>query len=299
MSALERRYRWLLAWYPKDHRAQHEEEMLDVLLAASSPGQKRPAWRDALDVLRGGLAIRLRRIVPTASRRRWRAATDLAALLAPLTLFGVSLSQATAYAGRSAFDLALPALAHALPYGLIALLAWLGRRRAAIACAWAMAALAAGMTTAELLSLPEGTIVAGDVLQVSGRPLIAASVLLSALPACMCAAMLTLTPSPGPGPVGSRRLAAWTGGVLAARLVGILLGGAFGVVLMPAALGAVAVMALRSSVGRRTTAVLTPFLLVAVRPSWFTDVAGLTAIAVATAALLGVTAWLARTAETA
>lgn len=297
MTALERRYRRLLTWYPKDHRARHEEEMLAVLLAASTPGQNRPAGRDAFDLVRGGLAIRLRRVAPPGSRRHWRAAVDLAALLAPLTLFGDGLFRAASLAGRFAFDLALPNLVYALPYGLIVLLAWLGRRWAAIACAWAMAALHAAETTAQLLSLPEGTVVVGDVLLVSGRPLIAASTLLSALPACVCAAMLTLAPSPGPGPAGSRRLLAWTGGVLAASVVGALLPEAFGAVLMPAAIGTVAVMALRSPVGRRTAAILTPFLLVDVMPSWFTDLAGLTAVTVATAALLGVTAWLARTAE--
>lgn len=297
MTALERRYRRLLAWYPKDHRARHEEEMLAVLLAASTPDQHRPAWRDAFDLVRGGLAIRLRRVAPPASRRRWRAAVDLAALLAPLVLFGAGLFRAAGYAGRSAFDLALPQLIYALPYGLIVLLAWLGRRWAAIACAWAMAALYAAEQMVMLLSLPEGTTMVGDVLLVSGRPLVAANMLLAALPACVCAAMLTLAPSPGRGPAGSRRLLAWAGGVLAACVVGVLLPTAFGAVLILAALGTVAVMALRSPVGRRTAGILTPFLLVAVMGSWFADPAGLTAITFATAALLGVTAWLARTGE--
>ncbi|MEV4571755.1 hypothetical protein AB0K16_00755 [Nonomuraea jabiensis] len=295
MSALERRYRRLLAWYPKDHRARHEEEMLAVLLAASAPGRSRPAGREAFDLVRGGLAIRLRRFPPPGSRRHWQAATGLAALLAPLTLFGAGLFRAAGYAGRLALDLALPQLIYALPYGLVVLLAWLGRRWAAIACAWAMAALDAAETMARMLALSEGTVVVGDVLLVSGRPLIAATMLLSALPACVCAAMLTLVPSPGPGPVGSRRLLAWAGGVLAACVVGALVPRVFGAVLILAAIATVAVMALRSAVGRRTAAVLAPFLLVAVMRSWFTDLAGLAAVTVATAALLGVTAWLART----
>ncbi|QFY09859.1 hypothetical protein GBF35_27270 [Nonomuraea phyllanthi] len=297
MTALERRYRRLLAWYPKDHRAQHEEEMLAVLLAASAPGRNRPAVRDAFDLVRGGLAIRLRRVVPLRSRRVWRAAVDLAALLAPLVLFGAGLFRVAGYAGRFAFDLAVPVLVDALPYGLVVLLAWLGRRWAAIACAWALAALHATMQLVQLLSLPEGTVVVGDVILVSGRPVIAASMLLSALPACVCAAMLTLAPSPGPGPVGSRRLLLWAGGVLAACVGGVLLPKVFGAVLMLAALGTVAVMALRFTTGRRTAAVLMPLLVVAVMPSWFTDPASLTGVAAATAALLGATAWLARTGE--
>jgi hypothetical protein len=297
VTALERRYRRLLAWYPKDHRARHEEEMLAVLLAASAPGQSRPGGREAFDLVRGGLAIRLRRFPPPGSRRHWRAAAGLAALLAPFTLFGAGLFRAAGYAGRFAFDMALPQLVYALPYGLVVLLAWLGRRWAAIACAWAMAALETAETVTRMLSLPEGTTMVGDVLLVSGRPFIAVNMLLSALPACVCAAMLTLAPSPGPGPVASRHLPAWTGGVLAACVVGALLPGVFGAVLILAAIGTVAVMALRSPVGRRAAAVLMPFLLVAVMRSWFTDLAGLAAVTVATAALLGVTAWLARTGE--
>ncbi|MEU4704186.1 hypothetical protein [Nonomuraea dietziae] len=84
--------------------------------------------------------------------------------------------------------------------------------------------------------------------------------------------------------------------MLAACVVGALLPKVLGAVLVLAAFGTVAVLALRSSAGRRTAAILTPFLVV-VMPSWFTGLAGLTAVTVATAALLGVTAWLARTAE--
>ncbi|MEZ7125248.1 hypothetical protein ACBR40_07915 [Nonomuraea sp. AD125B] len=297
MTTLEQRYRRLLAWYPKDHRALHEEEMLGVLLAASAPGQNRPAWREAFDLVRGGLAIRLRRLAPPESRRRWRDATGLAALLAPLVLFGAGLFRAAGYAGRFAFDLALPQVVYALPYGLVVLLAWLGRRRAAIACAWAVAVLYLAEAMNWLLSLPEGTTVVGDVILVSGRPVLAVGMLGAAFPACVCAAMLTLAPSPGPGPLGSRRLLAWAGGVLAACVIGTLLPKVLGAVLMSAAVATVAVTALRSPVGRRTAAVLMPFLLVAVMWSWFADLAALTAVTVATAALLGVTAWLARTAE--
>ncbi|MGW5162218.1 hypothetical protein ACWEPN_42680, partial [Nonomuraea wenchangensis] len=46
MSSLETRYRRLLAAYPRDHRARHEEEMLGVLLAGARPGQTRPRPAD-------------------------------------------------------------------------------------------------------------------------------------------------------------------------------------------------------------------------------------------------------------
>jgi hypothetical protein len=41
-SPLERRYRALLALYPKAFRREHEQEILSVLMAAAPEGQKRP-----------------------------------------------------------------------------------------------------------------------------------------------------------------------------------------------------------------------------------------------------------------
>jgi hypothetical protein len=58
VNELERRYRRLLAWYPKEHRSLHEEEMIAVLLAGSAAGQSRPTVRDTLDLVRGGFSIR-------------------------------------------------------------------------------------------------------------------------------------------------------------------------------------------------------------------------------------------------
>lgn len=62
MSELERRYRRLLALYPRDHREQHGEEMLDVLMAAAGD-RARPGWRDTADLLWGALRLHLRRMV--------------------------------------------------------------------------------------------------------------------------------------------------------------------------------------------------------------------------------------------
>ncbi|MGP4104037.1 hypothetical protein [Nonomuraea sp. KM90] len=47
MSPLEARYRRLLAAYPRDHRARHEEEMIGVLLAGARFGRTRPYSIDA------------------------------------------------------------------------------------------------------------------------------------------------------------------------------------------------------------------------------------------------------------
>jgi hypothetical protein len=42
-SALEHRYRRLLAWYPAAFRHEQEDEMLAVLMAGARPGQRRLA----------------------------------------------------------------------------------------------------------------------------------------------------------------------------------------------------------------------------------------------------------------
>jgi hypothetical protein len=66
-SPLERRYRSLLALYPKAFRREHEQEMLSVLLAAASEGQRRPRLAESADLVRSALLMRLRQTkVPTA-----------------------------------------------------------------------------------------------------------------------------------------------------------------------------------------------------------------------------------------
>jgi hypothetical protein len=78
MSALEDRYRRLLRSYPADHRRSYEDEMLGVLLAAAEPGRTRPALRDAFDLVRGGLGVRLRRAPGALTQAGWRDAAALA-----------------------------------------------------------------------------------------------------------------------------------------------------------------------------------------------------------------------------
>ncbi|MBB4907736.1 hypothetical protein [Actinophytocola algeriensis] len=62
MSELERRYRRLLALYPRDHREQHGEEMIDVLVAAGGD-RTRPGWKDVADLVWGAFRLHLRRMV--------------------------------------------------------------------------------------------------------------------------------------------------------------------------------------------------------------------------------------------
>jgi hypothetical protein len=57
---LERRYRHLLAWYPRSFRAGNEEEILAVLLDCAQDGQTRPGPAATADLLKGALWMRLR-----------------------------------------------------------------------------------------------------------------------------------------------------------------------------------------------------------------------------------------------
>jgi hypothetical protein len=58
-GVLERRYRRLLAWYPAEHRRVHGEEMIGVLLASAGSDKRRPGFADTVDLVTGGLRIRL------------------------------------------------------------------------------------------------------------------------------------------------------------------------------------------------------------------------------------------------
>jgi|tagenome__1003787_1003787.scaffolds.fasta_scaffold20589081_3 hypothetical protein len=59
-SRLERRYRALLALYPKAFRREHEQEILSVLMAAAPESQKRPRLAESADLLRSAIFMRLR-----------------------------------------------------------------------------------------------------------------------------------------------------------------------------------------------------------------------------------------------
>jgi hypothetical protein len=65
-SRLERRYRSLLALYPKAFRREHEEEILSVLMAAAPEGQERPRIAESADLIRSAILMRVRQMkVPT------------------------------------------------------------------------------------------------------------------------------------------------------------------------------------------------------------------------------------------
>ncbi|MFI7107459.1 hypothetical protein ACIBK9_14190 [Nonomuraea sp. NPDC050227] len=92
MSLLEARYRRLLATYPRDHRARHEEEMIGVLLAGARPGQTRPHPADAADLLWGALRVHGRRAFGPVSSPAWRAGLALAVALWPFLMLAGELA---------------------------------------------------------------------------------------------------------------------------------------------------------------------------------------------------------------
>jgi hypothetical protein len=57
---LERRYRRLLAWYPKAFRREQEDEMLVVLMAGARTGRRRPGLADSADLIRNAIWMRMR-----------------------------------------------------------------------------------------------------------------------------------------------------------------------------------------------------------------------------------------------
>jgi hypothetical protein len=59
-SGLERRYRRLLACYPRAFRRENTEEILAVLLACAQEGQRRPGLAASADLIKGALLMRLR-----------------------------------------------------------------------------------------------------------------------------------------------------------------------------------------------------------------------------------------------
>jgi hypothetical protein len=83
VSALERRYRRLLAWYPAEHRRTYGDEMIGVLLAATPLSRRRPGAMDIADMIRGGLRARLRLGRARRGDVRWRDSLAVASVVIP------------------------------------------------------------------------------------------------------------------------------------------------------------------------------------------------------------------------
>lgn len=114
-SRMETWYRRLLALYPKDHRREHAEEMVGVLLAADGDAQVRApkpvAWAlrfgqhtaDSADLVGGALRIRGRNALNRLQRthwlswtvrdQRWSDALAVVSVVAPLLLLVAALTE--------------------------------------------------------------------------------------------------------------------------------------------------------------------------------------------------------------
>jgi hypothetical protein len=238
----ERRYRRLLALYPKDHRREHAEEMVGVLLAAASDGTlagagpaRAPgpvAWAvrlgqdtaDSADLIAGAARIRGRLAVNRIKRSRWYSRTvrdphwsdalAVVSVVAPLLLvvaalaeFGLPQVGASIVTGHPHLRIdtfvSLSDLPLACGAPAIVVLAFLRYRQAA---ALAAVAAAIGLAGAE----------AAPALSGYASPAVAFSILL----ACTAAAALQLSPGPERGlALLTRRGAAWVGAG------GVILGG--------------------------------------------------------------------------
>ena len=131
--ALERRYRRLLVWFPAEHRREYAEEMINVLLASTPEGRRRPRLADAFDLMTGGLRARLGQRGAGPGDARWPDALAVCTVALPVTLLAALavnylwyLLPAFGFSGVS--DFYLPALALAAP----PLLALRYRRTAAV-----------------------------------------------------------------------------------------------------------------------------------------------------------------------
>ncbi|HEY3955857.1 MAG TPA: hypothetical protein VGM53_20995 [Streptosporangiaceae bacterium] len=169
---LERRYRRLLACYPRAFRRENEGEILAVLLACAQPGQQRPGPAASTDLIKGAIQAWLRpargrpRNVRTAIRLMY---AGLAAQLAALATIAV-----TAGSVRTAVAHRYPGLAVAqhlvnvqliIDYAgaLAGIVVWLaltwalvrGRGRARIA----LAADLGAMTLSMLIAIGQGSTV--------------------------------------------------------------------------------------------------------------------------------------------
>jgi len=169
--SLERGYRRLLACYPRTFRRENEDEILAVLLATASDGQRRPGLAISADLIRSGLLMRLRPTVPHSARTVRAAVTliYLAALAELATVLTIVATSGTveAYVRRTA-----PSASHATALSLtedkitgpiaVVLLLWLawavGRRhdwaRVVFLICWGVA------TLSMLAALAEGAAVA-------------------------------------------------------------------------------------------------------------------------------------------
>jgi hypothetical protein len=132
-EALERRLRALLRVYPRTHRDAHGEEMIGVLLAGTPDGRRPPRLADMVDLLWGGIQIRVQRLL-ASEIQPWRDALAVGAVFLPLLAMTGQIAQFCdmnlAAAGIGLVGILLPLLG-ALGWAVVCVLAFTGRTRPA------------------------------------------------------------------------------------------------------------------------------------------------------------------------
>jgi hypothetical protein len=138
VTCLERRYRRLLACYPKAFRREHEDEMLVVLMAGAHDGRRRPGLADSADLIRNAIWMRMRpwarRPAPTVVwALRLMVLAAALELVALATVVGTQASLRSVIVGRfphfTAAQWQAEVHAHILPVEIgapIAAVVWLG-----------------------------------------------------------------------------------------------------------------------------------------------------------------------------
>lgn len=98
-TSLAGRYRRLLAFYPRDHRERHGEEMLSVLLDGAGE-RTRPSREETVDLLRGALRLHLRRATGADGGIDHRDVFAIVSLLGPVVLLAGAAVVLDGLAGR-------------------------------------------------------------------------------------------------------------------------------------------------------------------------------------------------------
>lgn len=137
------RYRRLLAWYPRDHRERHGEEMLGVLLAGAG-ARPRPSRKEKTDLLLGAARLHLRRVAGLDGGIEHRDVLAIVSLLGPIVMLAGAASTLDTVAGR--LRVGVPPWfdwAYELPdapvwpiWFVVAVLSFFRLRRSAAALAW-------------------------------------------------------------------------------------------------------------------------------------------------------------------
>ena len=216
----ERHYRKLLAWYPRDHRERHGDEMLGVLLAGSGPSRK-----ETVDLLRGALRMHFRRMAGMDGGIDHRDVLAIVSLLGPIVMLAGAASVLDRLAaGNSMWRPSMMVLYfHDAPawaiWGVVAVLSLFRQRRSAAVGAWlgTLAFLAPAVLWYPMFW--------DSVVAATGWMLLGALV----------AAALTWSPGPARGweLVGGRRIVVLVAAVATSVVLVLKSFGTFGVLFMP------------------------------------------------------------------